>query len=49
MNKLNEFDIGEQHAVEAMGGEFLAGSGFESEIPDTEFSEPGESPEGQGR
>jgi len=49
MNKLKEFDGGQHAAVEAIGGEFLAGSGFESEIPDTEFSEPGESPEGEGR
>jgi hypothetical protein len=49
MKNLNEFHAEDQAAVEAVGGEFLAGSGFESEIPDTEFSEPGESPEGGGR
>ena len=49
MNKLKEFDGGQHAAVEAIGGEFLARSGFESEIPDTEFSEPGDSLEGEGR
>ena len=49
MNKLNEFDIGDHAGIEAIGGEFLAGSGFESEIPDTDFSDPGDSPEGEGR
>jgi hypothetical protein len=49
MNKLKEFNGGEQAAVEAIGGEFVAGSGFESEIPDTEFSGPVDSLEGEGR
>ena len=49
MNNLNEFNISNQAAFEAIGGEFLAGSGFESETPDTEFSEPGDSLEGEGR
>jgi hypothetical protein len=49
MNKLNEFDIGDHVAVEAIGGEFLAGSGFESEIPDTDSSGLDDSSEGEGR
>jgi hypothetical protein len=49
VNKLKEFDGSEQAAVEAIGGEFVAGSGFESEIPDTEFFEPGDSLEGGRR
>jgi hypothetical protein len=49
MNNLNEFGIDDHSGVEAIGGELLVGSGFESEIPDTEFPESGGSPEGEGR
>ena len=49
MNNLNEFKTTRQTSLETIGGEILAGSGFETEIPDSEFSEPSYSNESVGR
>ncbi len=49
MKNQNEFGTGNQASVEAIGGEFLIGSGFESEIPDTDFSESDDSVISVGR
>ena len=39
MANLNEFKSDPQIIMELIGGESLAGSGFESETSDSEFSE----------
>ena len=45
MSNLNEFGLGDQATVESLGGEFLAGSGFEREIPDADYGEADDSAE----
>jgi hypothetical protein len=37
MHKPNEFQTDREAILEAIGGEKLIGSGFETEIPDAEF------------
>ena len=49
MKNQKEFGAGDQAIVVAIGGEFLIGSGFECEIPDTGFSESDDSAISVGR
>jgi hypothetical protein len=49
MNNPNEYESNLQMALDAVGGEPLTGSGFESEIPDRDLSLPDDSGESVGR
>ncbi len=49
MNKSNDFIVDAGLVLDAIGGETLSGSGFETEIPEPEFVSPDFEPQGTGR
>ncbi len=49
MNNPNTAEAGSATSVEELGGEALAGSGFENETPEPDFTEPEFSNESEGR
>lgn len=49
MNKLQDFLADADLVLDAIGGETLSGSGFETEIPEPEFVSLDFEPQGTGR
>jgi hypothetical protein len=49
MNNRKGFESSSEAAIEDIGGEILAGSGFENEIPESDFSSPELPTESAGR
>jgi hypothetical protein len=49
MNIINDIDTEPELLLDEIGGEELNGSGFENEIPDSDFIEPESFSEGEER